>query len=678
MDSNSTKKKKSYALLAPIYFIAAFALFFAVTVFVGNEIRYINNTAQLDGFDFSSHIAYISTNVFERYLEAHYTPEDFAQGRITHAPDVQDGRSSFATYRILLPLIEGVAYGISGYSATFAMTLWLDGVVYVSVGEPGSRLEDMNPRREFFTAYFIAGAQPTEIVIQSSSFVHATGGGLNPIYIAEQPLIISMNRLNHSRVSLMVGMTLMAALLFMGLFLFFDNHLHFLWFSGACLVIALRAIVMDFVLIMTLFPRLEWQLIHRLEYLSATGFVIFTILYVSAMFKNTENPYGLNRIIKICVLLYLSFLSVFVLVVPSTLYTQHHNITNIFMILSTGLILLNMAWIITTDPKRRRVEHVLVFLGSIANILLGMGEIILRFDNPRFVDVNFVQIGAMVFVFVNAIALALNFRRTEESERRLAAENAILDNLLRMKTEFLKDIQHEVRSPLLIISTGTDYTIHCLDMGGMEQELRGMQGTIQNEAMRLGRMINGMVELATETAVGFGASIANRQKIDFADMLKTCAQNARLMIEQRGNILTVEIAPGLPHVYAEAEQLNRVPVNLFSNAVYSTENGRITIGATADDGYITVQITDTGAGIAADLLPHVFERGISGKGGKGYGLSICKTIVEAHGGTIEIASEQGKGTSVIFTIPVYGGQSEAGRSAETKQFAHTTGGVKIE
>ena len=88
-------------------------------------------------------------------------------------------------------------------------------------------------------------------------------------------------------------------------------------------------------------------------------------------------------------------------------------------------------------------------------------------------------------------------------------------------------------------------------------------------------------------------------------------------------------------------------------------SGEITLEAAAANNYITVVIRDAGKGIAPELLPRLFERGVSGKGGKGYGLSICKTIVEAHGGEIKIASEQGRGTTATFSIPVYGGQREA-------------------
>jgi signal transduction histidine kinase len=104
-----------------------------------------------------------------------------------------------------------------------------------------------------------------------------------------------------------------------------------------------------------------------------------------------------------------------------------------------------------------------------------------------------------------------------------------------------------------------------------------------------------------------------------------------------------------------------VLANLLSNAADHTQDGHITLAAHLAGKYITVSVTDTGNGIEPEFLPNVFERGVSGRGGTGYGLYICKTVVEAHGGTIEIESEPGKGTAVTFTVPVYGGQ-EAGHS----------------
>ena len=238
---------------------------------------------------------------------------------------------------------------------------------------------------------------------------------------------------------------------------------------------------------------------------------------------------------------------------------------------------------------------------------------------------------------------------------RLAGENAALESLSRMKTEFLQDIKHEIRNPLQVISLGTDFVAGCISNPEREPDAKNALTAVQHEAMRLGHMVNGMVELATMSGN------INRKKTDLAAMLKNCAETSRLLLKQKNIALHIDAAPSLPHVYVEAEQMVRVPINLINNATNAIghgQDGKIVITATADEGYVTVRMRDTGEGIPSGLLPKVFERGISGKGSKGFGLSICKTIIEAHGGTIGIESEKGSGTAVTFTIPVYGGQSE--------------------
>jgi signal transduction histidine kinase len=96
--------------------------------------------------------------------------------------------------------------------------------------------------------------------------------------------------------------------------------------------------------------------------------------------------------------------------------------------------------------------------------------------------------------------------------------------------------------------------------------------------------------------------------------------------------------------------------NLLSNANRHTKDGDITVKAESDGGsIINVTVTDNGSGIAAELLPHIFERGVSGTGSSGLGLEICKKIIESHGGVISAESEPDKGTAVGFALPVYRG-----------------------
>ena len=112
-------------------------------------------------------------------------------------------------------------------------------------------------------------------------------------------------------------------------------------------------------------------------------------------------------------------------------------------------------------------------------------------------------------------------------------------------------------------------------------------------------------------------------------------------------------------VYADREQLKRITMNIIGNAVkyLSKENGAITITLSDELSYIRTEITDTGVGIPEKDLPHIFERFYrgdtsrnTGKGGSGLGLAIVKQIVEDHGGTINARSEEGKGTTISFTL----------------------------
>jgi signal transduction histidine kinase len=166
-------------------------------------------------------------------------------------------------------------------------------------------------------------------------------------------------------------------------------------------------------------------------------------------------------------------------------------------------------------------------------------------------------------------------------------------------------------------------------------------------------MVGGMVNLAAINDTG-----KNRERVKFAVLLKNSAESFRAALEQQGNKLQTEIASDMPDVYVEADKFMQVLANLFSNAAYYTHNGQITVLSNFDSTYITVRIIDTGEGIKPELLPAMFKRGTSSRGSTGYGLYICKTVVEAHGGTIDIKSEPGKGTTVTFTVPVYGGQEE--------------------
>jgi len=129
-------------------------------------------------------------------------------------------------------------------------------------------------------------------------------------------------------------------------------------------------------------------------------------------------------------------------------------------------------------------------------------------------------------------------------------------------------------------------------------------------------------------------------------------------LASRGSIdLQCAIPRDLPDVLADRDRMLQVFENLIGNAIKFTQpGGHVTVGASAHDGQVTFCVQDTGAGISADDLPHVFDRfwqvQKSDGGGAGLGLTIVKGLVEAQGGHIHAESSPGKGTTFFFTVPV--------------------------
>jgi len=312
--------------------------------------------------------------------------------------------------------------------------------------------------------------------------------------------------------------------------------------------------------------------------------------------------------------------------------------------------------VIMLEGKRR-----VVF--SVSLILLYILCFIIAFNYPGIVRPFLPEAELAIDVIVSCVAATVVLSAAihlfvvvyEKKQKELEAANEALNGINRMKTEFLQNIKHEIKNPLHVISLGADFIQQCIRDCCASGEANEALGVIQNEAMRLGRMINGMVELAV-----LDGAPANRKKVDLTKVIADCIKTFRIQSDRYKNKFHMEIPDNLPYVYSEEEQMERVLVNLLSNAAEHTRNGEITLSVSADLGYITVKIRDTGEGIDGEFLPGIFERGVFGKNGKSYGLSICKTIVEAHGGSISIESVRGEGTEVAFTVPVYGGQSETG------------------
>jgi signal transduction histidine kinase len=249
-----------------------------------------------------------------------------------------------------------------------------------------------------------------------------------------------------------------------------------------------------------------------------------------------------------------------------------------------------------------------------------------------------------------------------------------------MKTEYLANISHEMKTPLTVISVHVQQAKELFEAGGQDLDT-GCQNTpcfdtdtirhsltrAQEEIMRVARITENALRLSV-----MQENMRLMKPLDIAALLENTAEIYRLMLETHGNRLAVNIADNLPHVYGDADLLVQLTANLLANANAHTKDGEITLTALEEGEFVRITITDSGTGISPELLPHVFDRGAARTdkehadlGSTGFGLSICKEIITLHKGTINIGSSPGKGTTVFIGIPLYRDNAESEEAAET-------------
>jgi signal transduction histidine kinase len=303
-------------------------------------------------------------------------------------------------------------------------------------------------------------------------------------------------------------------------------------------------------------------------------------------------------------------------------------------------------------------------LFSVAELVLYVGLCLIAYFHPELVTFFEGEQALLIDIIVGFVSvtlilgacLFLHFRLYNQQQKLLAEQNAILERSSKAKTEFLANMSHEMRTPLTVISVNVQTVSKILDKIGatdLESETKGLLGSAQSEIMRLSRMVSGMLTLATMS------NERERAAVDLSSLLKYGAETLQLSLEHKGNRLVTNIAANL-RVFGDADLLTQVVTNLIGNASKYTVNGTIALNAWREGGEITVKITDTGSGIDSQLLPRIFERGTT-TGGTGIGLFLCKTIIESHRGKIWVESTVGVGTSVYFSLPIYGGQFTPGR-----------------
>jgi two-component system phosphate regulon sensor histidine kinase PhoR len=224
-------------------------------------------------------------------------------------------------------------------------------------------------------------------------------------------------------------------------------------------------------------------------------------------------------------------------------------------------------------------------------------------------------------------------------------------NLEKIKKDFVVNVSHELKTPLTAIK-GFIETME----PAAGPEIRPSLEIVKRNTDRLIAIVGDLLVLSALEEKG---SALKAEDVDVQSLAENIARIFEKPARDKGLALTVEAGPGLPRIKADPYELERLLVNLVDNAVKYTDKGRVTVRLAAAGDQFSIEVEDTGIGIDADHLAHVFERfyvvdkSRSKKfGGTGLGLSIVKHIIQAHKGTISVKSRLGEGTTFTVSLPV--------------------------
>ncbi len=223
-----------------------------------------------------------------------------------------------------------------------------------------------------------------------------------------------------------------------------------------------------------------------------------------------------------------------------------------------------------------------------------------------------------------------------------------------MRRRLIGDVSHELRTPLTAIKGSME--------GLMDGVLPATQETyeqIHAEADRLNRLVDDLQELSRVEAHAYELNI---HPLDVSSLVRTIVKRLSSQFETKRISLDLELAPHLPPVLADEDRAVQVLTNLTGNALqYTPEGGRIMISAKHANDEVQISVRDTGIGIPAEHLSHIFDRfyrvdksrSRQAGGGSGIGLTIARALVEAHGGRIWAESEgERQGSNFTFTLPI--------------------------
>lgn len=545
----------------------------------------------------------------------------------------------YATYRltVLVPKSEK-RLRLSIPDIYSAYRLYINDSLMVTKGIVATNKSDFVPYWQYQAIDLPINKDTLKLTLQVANFAHSKGGIAKPLFIGTRD-VIDLARQREVGVDLLLtGCLLMGGLFFLGLYLLGSRDKAVLLFSIYSIVYSYRIIGTDNYVLHSILPNINWYITLRIEYISLfLGIGLFG-QYTSCLYPRDSHKKFLYGLSFACYLF-----AVVSLVFPPFYFTQLVNPFLVVMLFCLGYI----PYVYIKAYRKHRPGSLFSMMSAVALMCIFAISLFHYWGwIPPLQLISF--IGYVAFFFLQS--LVLSHRVSFQLQRaRLQAEQG-----LRAKGEFLSTMSHEIRTPLNSVIGISHLLLKNNPRADQEEQLNVMLFSANN----LLAIVNDILDY---NKIEAGKISFENIEMDVAIIAKNIVHGLQNTADDKGVDLRLTIDSALQNkVIGDPTRLSQVITNLVHNAIKFTQTGYVEVrvfveSQTETAVTLNIQVKDTGIGISKEKQKMIFERFTQADsstsrsfGGTGLGLAICKRLIELQNSSLQLISEEGRGSTFYF------------------------------
>ncbi|GMQ56688.1 ATP-binding protein [Vallitalea sediminicola] len=481
-----------------------------------------------------------------------------------------------------------------------------------------------------------------EILIMVSNYIDKRGGIVHSIELGNYQQIINIKENAVKRDAFLIGVFLIMFMYHIIIYLRTRRDATTKYLALMLLLGASRAALSQEYLILNVIP-LNVEGIIFLNYMTDCWGVTALSLFTYRMYSQEVS----QKIIRVIISIAFVF-TIMTLLFPPSIYMNYIICIDIFL----EIVIIYLIATLFKAVRRKRHDAVLLLIGMIGLLVDTMIEILVYWDIINNYGDKITVAAMFLLVCIQSVILttryANKFFEVENLSKRLIA-------LDKIKDEFLINTSYELKTPLRGIINISEYSL---------QDSLGKLNNKQKENLEIvikisKSLLNLVNDLLDYSKFKYGDISIHKKSVDIKEIVNVVLEMYKYIEVNKDIKFMNHIPKDVPLVYGDEDRLIQIIFNIVDNAVKFTDFGEINISAVADNTMVEISIEDTGIGIPKDKINFIFQvfnqiddTIARKKGGTGLGLSITKALVEVHGGKIRIKSEIGKGSKVIFTLPI--------------------------